>query len=151
MGRVQYDGKPAELLGEIPLFADCDAAEIEEIAGLTRRQTVDAGTVVVAEGDPGTDFYVVVAGAATVSVAGEPVAELGPGAFFGEMALLDGGERVATVTATGELELLALARDDFNRMLEIAMPTIAPKLLNVVGRRVHEQERREGRGTPFGI
>jgi CRP-like cAMP-binding protein len=111
----------------------------------------EPGTVLVKEGEPGDEFYVIVAGRATVSVESEPVAELGPGSFFGEMALLDGGERVATVTAAEPLELLALARSDFNRMLEVAMPALAPKFLSIVGRRVREQERREGRGTPFGV
>jgi CRP-like cAMP-binding protein len=142
---------PGELLAGVPLFADCDDRELAEIAGLARRRRAAAGTVLVTEGEPGTEFFVVVDGRASVSVGGEPVAELGPGSFFGEMALLDGGERMATVTAAGDIELLTLAREDFNRMLEVAMPALAPKLLNVVGRRVREQERREGRGTPFGI
>jgi CRP-like cAMP-binding protein len=141
----------AELLRGVPLFADCDDHELAEIALLTRPEHAEPGTVLVAEGEPGDDFYVIVAGRATVSVEGEPVAELGPGSFFGEMALLDGGERVATVTAADPLDLLTLARADFNRMLEVAMPALAPKFLSTVGRRVREQERREGRGTPFGV
>jgi CRP-like cAMP-binding protein len=141
----------AELLRGVPLFADCDDRELAEIAVLTRPEHAEPGTVLVKEGEPGDEFYVIVDGRASVSVEGEPIAELGPGSFFGEMALIDGGERVATVTAVGPLELLTLARADFNRMLEVAMPALAPKLLNVLGRRVREQERREGRGTPFGI
>jgi CRP-like cAMP-binding protein len=148
---TQSTSGPAGVLRGVPLFADCDDDELAQIAALTRARHADDGTVLVTEGEPGTDFYVIVDGHAAVSVDGGVVAELGPGSFFGEMALLDGGERVATVTAVGPLELLTLARDDFNRMLEVAMPAIAPKLLNVVGRRVREQERREGRGTPFGI
>jgi CRP-like cAMP-binding protein len=142
---------PAELLRGVPLFADCDDRELAEITGLARQTGAAAGTVLVTEGEPGTEFFVVVDGRARVSVEGEAVADLGPGSFFGEMALLDGGERTATVTATTAVELLVLARDDFNRMLEVAMPALAPKLLKVVGRRVRDQERREGRGTPFGI
>jgi len=94
---------------------------------------------------------VVADGSARVSVGeGTAVADLGPGSFFGEMALLDGGDRVATVTALTELELLVLHRDEFNEMLALAMPTLAPKLLAVVGRRVRELEARQGRGVPFG-
>jgi CRP-like cAMP-binding protein len=139
------------LLRGVPLFADCDDRELAQIATLTRPRSAQAGEVLVTEGEPGTDFSVIVDGRATVSVGGETIAELGPGSFFGEMALIDGGERVATVTAAAPLELLTLERNDFNRMLEVAMPALAPKLLNVLGRRVREQERREGRGTPFGI
>ena len=148
---TQSTSGPQELLRGVPLFADCNDDELAQIAALTRARHAEDGTILVTEGEPGGDFYVIVDGRAAVSVDGGVVAELGPGSFFGEMALLDGGERVATVTAVGPLELLTLARDDFNRMLEVAMPAIAPKLLNVVGRRVREQERREGRGTPFGI
>ncbi len=90
-------------------------------------------------------------GTARVTVGdGVAVADLGAGSFFGEMALLDGGDRLATVTAATELDLLVLHRDEFNEMLAFAMPTLAPKLLTVVGRRVRELEAKQGHGVPFG-
>jgi CRP-like cAMP-binding protein len=131
------------------LFSECTDDELERIAALAHTMRVPAGHAVVREGDEGDEFYVIVDGVHHVTVDGEPVAELGPGSFFGEMALLDGGERVATVTAMTDAELLVLHRDEFNEMLAMAMPTIAPKLLAVVGRRVRELEEREGR-VPFG-
>jgi len=133
------------------LFSECTDDELERIAALAHGLRVPAGHVVVREGDPGSEFFVVADGTARVSVGeGTAVADLGPGSFFGEMALLDGGDRVATVTAITELELLVLHRDEFNEMLSLAMPTLAPKLLAVVGRRVRELEARQGRGVPFG-
>ena len=133
------------------LFSECTDDELERIAALAHGLRVPAGHVVVHEGDEGSEFFVVAEGSARVSVGdGTAVADLGPGSFFGEMALLDGGDRVATVTATTELELLVLHRDEFNEMLSFAMPTLAPKLLAVVGRRVRELEARQGRGVPFG-
>lgn len=133
------------------LFSECTDDELERIAALAHGMLVPAGHVVVREGEEGGEFYVVADGTARVTVGeGTAVAELGPGSFFGEMALLDGGERVATVTAATELELLVLHRDEFNEMLSFAMPTLAPKLLAVVGRRVRELEARQGRGVPFG-
>ena len=132
------------------LFSECTDDELERVAALARSIRVPAGHVVVREGDPGGEFYVVVEGMTRVTAEGEAVADIGPGSFFGEMALLDGGERVATVTALTDLELLVLHRDEFNEMLAIAMPTIAPKLLAVVGRRVRALEARQGRGIPFG-
>ncbi|MBM3661185.1 MAG: cyclic nucleotide-binding domain-containing protein [Actinobacteria bacterium] len=133
------------------LFSECTDDELERIAALAHGLRVPAGHVVVREGDEGSEFFVVADGAARVSVGdGTAVADLGAGSFFGEMALLDGGERVATVTAITELELLVLHRDEFNEMLAFAMPTLAPKLLAVVGRRVRELEARQGRGVPFG-
>ncbi len=133
------------------LFSECTDDELERIAALAHGLRVPAGHVVVREGDEGSEFYVVVDGSARVTVGdGTAVADLGPGSFFGEMALLDGGDRVATVTAATELDLLVLHRDEFNEMLALAMPTLAPKLLAVVGRRVRELEARQGRGVPFG-
>ena len=133
------------------LFSECTDDEVERIAALAHGMRVPAGHVVVREGDVGCEFYVVADGTARVTVGdGLAVADLGAGSFFGEMALLDGGDRVATVTASTELELLVLHRDEFNEMLSFAMPTLAPKLLTVVGRRVRELEARQGHEVPFG-
>jgi voltage-gated potassium channel len=77
------------------------------------------------------------------------MAELGAGSFFGEMALLDGGDRAATVTATTALVLLRLHRDAFNETLALAMPALAPKLLAVVGRRMRALE--SPGEVPFGV
>jgi CRP-like cAMP-binding protein len=133
------------------LFSECTDDELERVAALAHTLHVPAGQVVVREGDPGDEFYVVANGTTRVTVEDEPVADVGPGSFFGEMALLDGGERVATVTAITDVELLMLHRDEFNEMLSLAMPTIAPKLLAVVGRRVRALEAREGRLAAFGV
>ena len=132
------------------LFSECTDDEVERIAALAHARRVPAGQVVVHEGDEGSEFYVVVDGNYRVTVDDAPLADIGPGSFFGEMALLDGAERVATVTAVDGGELLVLHRDEFNEMLAMAMPTIAPKLLAVVGQRVRELEARDGRGVPFG-
>jgi voltage-gated potassium channel len=132
------------------LFSECTDDELERVAALAHSQRIPAGQVIVREGDPGLEFYVVVDGTTRVTAEGEAVADIGPGSFFGEMALLDGGERVATVTAITDVDVLVLHRDEFNEMLAIAMPTIAPKLLAVVGRRVRALEARQGRGLPFG-
>ena len=138
---------PQELLRAVWLFSGCSDAELGYIASLVVPRSVDADTVVVREGEAGDDFFVIVSGSATPTVDGDPVGELAAGSFFGEMALLDAGERVATVTATTPLELLVLHRDDFNTMLEAAMPAVAPKLLAVVGRRMRDLARHEGRPT----
>ena len=80
---TQSTSDPAGLLRGIPLFADCDDGELAQIAALTRPRHADDGTVLVTEGEPGTDFYVIVDGRAAVSVGGEVVADLGSGSFFG--------------------------------------------------------------------
>lgn len=136
-----------ELLRGAPLFADCTDAELARIAGLAAPRDAAVGEPICTEGAPGDDFYVVVGGTADATVGGEKVGDLGPGSFFGEMALIDGGDRTATVTATSPMQLLVLSRNDFNSMLATAMPTVAPKLLEVVGQRMHELSLRAG--APF--
>ena len=73
------------------------------------------------------------------------------GGFFGEMALIDGGERVATVTAAAPMSLLVLGRHEFNEMLEIAMPAVTPKLLAVVGARMRTIDRHAGVESTLGL
>ena len=92
----------------------------------------------------------VVDGEATATVDGDEVGTIGAGGFFGEMALLDGAERVATVTATTPMKVLVLDRHDFNEMLSIAMPEITPKLLAVVGARMRAIEQHDGVASTLG-
>jgi CRP-like cAMP-binding protein len=139
------------LLRRVWLFSACDDDEIERIAAMAEPRDVEAGTEVAREGDPGLEFFVVVAGDAIATVDGDEVGRIAPGGFFGEMALLDGGERVATVTAASALSLLVLGRHEFNEMLEIAMPQVAPKLLAVVGARLRTIERHAGVESTLGL
>ena len=84
-----------------------------------------------------------------VAQARDPLGELGPGSFFGEMALIDGGDRSATVRAKTPMSLLVLGRHDFNEMLSNAMPHIAPKLMQCMGQRIRELSMRAGDPLPF--
>jgi trk system potassium uptake protein TrkA len=139
-----------ELLRGIWLFSACDDDELARIAAVAEPREARAGEALTTQGDEGTEFFVVVAGDSSAAVDGTEVGTIGPGGFFGEMALIDGGERVATVAATSPMQLLVLDRHDFNEMLELAMPQIAPKLLSVVGARMREIEERSGViGTHF--
>ena len=99
------------------------------------------GDALTRQGDEGSEFFVIVDGDASAAVDGDEVGTIGPGGFFGEMALIDGGERVATVTATSPMQLLVLDRHDFNEMLELAMPQIAPEAPRR-RRRAHARHRR---------
>jgi len=118
---------------------------------MAQSRSVEAGARVTVEGDPGTEFYVIVEGDAVATVDGDEVGRIGPGGFFGEMALIDGGERVATVTAEKPMHLLVFGRHEFNEMLEIAMPQVAPKLLAVVGARMRAIERHAGLDSTLGL
>jgi CRP/FNR family transcriptional regulator, cyclic AMP receptor protein len=99
------------VLTEIPLFSACSKQELQTVFGLTTALTIPAGKVVTSEGHFGREFVVILEGAATVSINGTEIATLGRGDFFGEIALLDGGPRTATVMAETDL----VARGDLPR------------------------------------
>jgi MFS family permease len=107
--------EPADLvlLRELPLFAPLDARSMELLAGRLVRISVEAGDVVIREGDEGDRFYIVEAGGVTASYRGEELSRLGPGEPFGEIALLRNVRRTATVVADVSTVLLALERSDF--------------------------------------
>ena len=139
------------LLGAAWLFSACSDDELERIAALASPRTASAGDELTRQGDEGDEFFVVIDGDAVASIDGDRVGELGPGSFFGEMALIDGGERTATVTASTDMQLLVLDRHDFNEMLEVAMPSVMPKLLAVVGARMRRIEQHDGVVAALGL
>jgi CRP-like cAMP-binding protein len=140
-----------QLLRGIWLFSTCDDDELARIAAVAKPREADVGADLTTQGDEGAEFFVIVTGDASAAVDGSEVGTIGPGGFFGEMALIDGGERVATVTATSPMQLLVLDRHDFNEMLELAMPQIAPKLLAVVGARMRAIEEQAGVDSTLGL
>jgi MFS family permease len=108
-----------KLLHSVPIFAALPAPALERVAQHAFAVSVAAGDAVIREGDDGDRFYVIRSGVAAVTRAGAPVATLGPGECFGEIALLRDVPRTATVTARTELELLALER---RRFLDAVLP-----------------------------
>ncbi len=95
-----------------------------EVAAWFEAKEVAAGVRLVSEGTTGFSFFVVVAGEASVTAGGAQIAVLGPGDFFGEMALLEPGRRRATVTTLSPTRVLVLVGDDFRR-LRAAYPEVA--------------------------
>jgi CRP/FNR family transcriptional regulator, cyclic AMP receptor protein len=124
-----------DLLGKVSLFSSCSQAELKELAKITTEMDASAGTVLCREGGAGHTCFVVIDGDAAVTIDGEQVDQVGPGGFFGEMALLDGGPRVATVTATTDMRLLVLSRPEFSRLLA-DVPSVSRKMLTAVGARL---------------
>jgi voltage-gated potassium channel len=125
-----------DLVAEVPFFQSLGAAAIADIVRLLHPRHVAAGTVVIREGQAGDSMYFIVSGEATVMFAHEPV-KLGAGAFFGEMALLFGTRRSATVVITEPGVLLALDIADFR-----VLAGKRPELINVI-----EAEGRRRRGA----
>ena len=91
--------------------------------------------MIVREGDPGDSFIVIVEGSASVTQAGSPIRDLGPGDFLGEIALIDGGTRTATVTATGSIRALTIDRTGFGRLLD-EFPVVRLDVLTALAERV---------------
>ena len=93
-------GPSVELLQRIPLFAELEPRELERLSGSFKERTFDAGQTVATEGEGGAGFFVIESGEATVTVRDADRGKLGPGDYFGEIALIDEGARSATITAS---------------------------------------------------
>ncbi len=128
-----------ELLARVPLFSACSKKELAQLARKAEERLVEARSVVVREGAAGDAFYVIVSGEAEVDRHGTVVATIGPGAFFGDLALLDKAPRNATVTATTELELIVLGQREFSAMLDESS-AFARKLLVGLAHRLREMD-----------
>jgi CRP/FNR family transcriptional regulator, cyclic AMP receptor protein len=126
---------PVEMLGSVPIFEGCSKKELSQIAGAAKRVTHREGSVLAREGQSGVGFFMILEGAASVKVGGRVRRKLGPGDFFGEISLLDGGPRTATVSSEGEVTTLGLTPWDFKRLVE-GNPAIASKMLKVMAQRL---------------
>jgi CRP-like cAMP-binding protein len=124
-----------ERLASVSLFASCTQSELRELAGITTEMDAPAGTVFCREGASGADCFVVIDGEAQVTIGGDHVGSIGPGGFFGEMALLDGGPRVATVTASSDMRVLVLSRQEFASLLT-RVPSVSRRMLAAIGARL---------------
>jgi CRP-like cAMP-binding protein len=105
-------------LGRVPLFTDCPPASLARVADAAGELEFPDGHLIVQRGQVGNGLYIVVSGAALVMRGSEPLARLGPGDFFGELAVLDQQPRIASVVAQGPTSCLALASWDLLALLE---------------------------------
>jgi CRP-like cAMP-binding protein len=114
-------------LAAVPLFASVAPTELEEIAGWFDRKGASEGVRLAGEGAAGYCFFVIAEGTAVVTSNGTTLATLGPGDFFGEMAILGDGRRSATVTTTSPSELFVMFGAEF-RQLQERHPEVAARL-----------------------
>ena len=103
-----------DLLRTVPAFAGCTDRELAEAARHVDESTVPEGAVLTREGAVGHEAFLIVEGRASVTINGEVVAELSPGEFLGEMAMVDRGPRSATVVATTPMRLLVVGPQAFD-------------------------------------
>ena len=135
MARASVD----KTLAKIPLFKECTKKELQAVSRLVTPINVKAGKVLTKEGDAGREFMIIASGSASVRRKGRKIATLGPGDFFGELALLAGVPRTATVIAESDMIVEALNRAEFATLLDES-PSIARKVLSAVARRTYDNE-----------
>jgi CRP-like cAMP-binding protein len=120
-----------DLIRAVPLFSDLDDKTTERLAEEFVERHFDEGTSIATEGSDGLNFFIVASGEASVTVQGAQVATLGPGASFGEVALVDKSARTATVTTTSPMVAYALPVWSFRPFVE-ERPELAWKLLEIL-------------------
>jgi CRP-like cAMP-binding protein len=129
----------ANVLAGVPLFAGLGKRHLVKVAALGSIRRFHAGTAIVHVGEPGDALYVVLDGEVSVRRRGLPELTLGMGSFFGEMALLDGAARSATVTAKGPVTCLAVGQSRFLKLLHTE-PAIAVTLLKELATRLRQMQ-----------
>jgi CRP/FNR family cyclic AMP-dependent transcriptional regulator len=132
-----------DLLRRVPLFSDLERRELDELANSLKERTFRAGETVSQEGQGGVGFFVIEEGEARVSVRGDERGRLGPGDYFGEIALIAETERTATIIADTELKCLGMTFWDFRPFVE-GNGKVAWKMLQVLAKKLRDVEQRVG-------
>jgi CRP-like cAMP-binding protein len=127
-----------ESLKRLPIFGACSTRDLEQVARLSTTLDIPKGRVLAAEGTPGHEFVVIRAGTVDVARDGSSLAKLGPGDYFGEISLIDGGPRTATVTADTPVTIEVVERRDFDALLE-RVPGLAQRIMLGLARRLREK------------
>jgi CRP/FNR family cyclic AMP-dependent transcriptional regulator len=137
-GRISQDDK-IDRLEEVGLLAGCSRRQLRAIARISEVIEVPAATILARAGTAGDEFFLILDGSARVEVSPRKRSRLEPGQYFGEMSLLDGGPRSASVTAETPLRLLVIKRRDFTTLLREA-PELTQSLLVTLSQRVRQAE-----------
>lgn len=124
---------------KVPLFATCSKREVNLLARIADEVAVPAGRVLIKRGDFGKEFLLLLEGTVTVEPQTGKRVKMGPGDFFGEMSLLDGEPRSATVIAETPVRLLVMGQREFFTLVA-DVPSVARKLLVELSRRVRRAE-----------
>jgi CRP/FNR family cyclic AMP-dependent transcriptional regulator len=130
-----------ETLRRVPLFAGMSDKELKRLADNMSERTFPEGKAVTTQGQSGVGFFVIEAGVASVSRDDEKIRDLGPGDYFGEIALIDNGPRSATIVASEELRCRGMTAMAFRPLVQ-THPEIAWPLIEALVERLRETERR---------
>lgn len=126
-------------LARVPLFAGLSRTELEKVARATDEIAVEEGRELVTQGEAGHEAFVIVDGSASVRIDGDEVATLGPGAPFGEMALIDRSNRNASVVATSPMRVLVIGQREFSGLLDES-PDFTRKVMAALAARVRDKD-----------
>jgi CRP/FNR family transcriptional regulator, cyclic AMP receptor protein len=124
-----------DLIKGVPLFASASKQELAEIASIADEIDLPEGKVLIREGDTGREFFVLIDGTADVTQKGKRISTLGPGDFFGEIALVSRIPRTATVTTTSPARALVISAHDFRSLVDRS-PAVALQVLEAVAERL---------------
>jgi CRP-like cAMP-binding protein len=128
-----------ERIKSVPLFSEFGEKELQRVAAIAKEVSFPQGKVIAKQGETGVGFHMISEGEASVSVDGVDHATLGPGSYFGEISLIDGGPRSATVTAKSDMKTVSLTSWDFNALLD-QFPELSRRLLKQLCRRLRDVE-----------
>ena len=123
----------------MPLFAELEPRELERLSGSFKERTFSAGELVATEGEGAAGFFVIESGEAAVNVHGEERGRLGPGDYFGDIAMIDQGDRTASIQAESDLKCYGLTFWDFRPLVE-SDARIAWPLLQAMAKRLRAAE-----------
>ena len=131
-----------DTLSRVPLFAGLERKHLERIANNLAERRFDAGFTVTEQGGSGVGFFIIEGGQATVTVAGEEIRKLGPGDYFGEVALIDNGPRSATIVADTDLDCRGMTAWEFRPLVQ-SHSEMAWPLLEALVSRLRDAEKRD--------
>lgn len=126
-------------LGRVPIFGSLSHRQIRKLVGFSKRTTHSSGQEITKEDLGSLAFHLILSGTADVTIRGEKVRSLGPGDYFGEVSMIDGRPRSATVTASSDLETVAVPHLAFQKLLDDE-PEVARQLLVMLCGRLREAE-----------
>ena len=128
-------GRSLERMRSLWLLSDCTDRELRFVESISTPVNAHAGQSLIRQNAHGREFFISASGTAGVSIDDQPTGLIEPGYFFGELALLCGCRRTATVTATTSMELLAFSQREFATLLDARIPSITNKMLTALARR----------------
>lgn len=131
----------ADQLANVPLFASLSKKDLQRVAKASDEVTIEAGRTLVEQGRTGHEFFLILEGTAVVRRNNRKVTDLGPGQYFGELAILDRGPRSASVIANTEMKVLVLGQREFVGVLD-SIPGMAYKILTIMAQRLRDADTR---------